>query len=154
MSKTAAWNVVGVERSTQTIAEEAARRAGMSLADWLDEVVAEQAADQGVAAEELTEDDRLDAIGERLDQMSRRDGGAASANRGRRPRPRDGSVARETSSVEHGIAEARLEAAIAKFESRASRNEQRTAKALESVAQWIERSETERAKEATRREAE
>ena len=44
MRKAAAWNVMGVERSTQAAAEEAARKAGMSLAEWLDEVVAEQAA--------------------------------------------------------------------------------------------------------------
>ena len=142
---------MGVERSTQAIAEEAARRAGMSLANWLDEVVAEQATEQGVAAEDLTEDDRLDAIGERLDQLSRREADLPPAQR-RRARSRDESFAQETSSSEREIAEARLEAAMAKFDLRASRNEQRTAKALESVAQWIERSEVERAKEAARRE--
>ena len=142
---------MGVERSTQAIAEEAARRAGMSLANWLDEVVAEQATDQGVAAEDLTEEDRLDAIGERLDQLSRREADQPPAPR-RRDRPRDENFAHEGSSAEREIAEARLEAAMAKFDLRASRNEQRTAKALESVAQWIERSETERAKETARRE--
>ena len=45
MNKAAAWSVRGVGRETREIAEEAARRAGMSLGDWLDEVVAEQAAD-------------------------------------------------------------------------------------------------------------
>jgi localization factor PodJL len=148
MRKTAAWNVMGVERSTQAMAEEAARRAGMSLANWLDEVVAEQAADQGVAAEDLTEDDRLDAIGERLDQLSRREANLPLAQR-RRGRSRESD---EPPSAEREIAEARLEAAMAKFDLRASRNEERTAKALESVAQWIERSEVERAKEAARRQ--
>ena len=33
MRRAAAWSVKGVERETQAIAEEAARRAGMSLGD-------------------------------------------------------------------------------------------------------------------------
>jgi localization factor PodJL len=43
----------------------------MSLGDWLDEVVAEQAADQGISVDDLDEDDKLDAIGDRLSRLSR-----------------------------------------------------------------------------------
>ena len=71
MNKAAAWSVRGVGRETRDIAEEAARRAGMSLGDWLDEVVAEQAADQGISVDDLDEDDKLDAIGDRLSRLSR-----------------------------------------------------------------------------------
>src|ERR1700678_3364180 len=71
MNRAAAWSVRGVGRETRDAAEEAARRAGMSLGEWLDEVVAEQAADQGISVDDLDEDDRLDAIGDRLSRLSR-----------------------------------------------------------------------------------
>ena len=40
-----------------------------------------------------------------------------------------------------------MEAAVAKFETRAAKTEERTAKAFESVASWIEQSQEDRAKE-------
>ena len=66
MRNAAAWNVTGIDRSTQALAEEAARRARMRLGDWLDEVVSEQAAGQGVGAEDVADDDRLESVGGRL----------------------------------------------------------------------------------------
>ena len=73
MGSATAWNVTGVGRETRAFAEAAARRAGMSLADWLDEAVADKAAEQGVDPVDLEADDRLDAIGERISRLSRRD---------------------------------------------------------------------------------
>ena len=73
MNRAAAWSVRGVGRETREAAQEAARRAGMSLGEWLDEVIADQAADQGVDPDDLDEDERLDAIGDRLSGISRRD---------------------------------------------------------------------------------
>src|SRR5580692_7240994 len=73
MNRAAAWSVRGVGRETRDAAEEAARRAGMSLGEWLDEVIADQAADQGVDPEDFDEDERLDAISDRLSGLSRRD---------------------------------------------------------------------------------
>ena len=66
MNRAAAWSVRGVGRETRDAAEEAARRAGMSLGEWLDEVIADQAADQGVDPEDWDENQRLEAISERL----------------------------------------------------------------------------------------
>src|SRR5271156_6910877 len=89
MNRAAAWSVRGVGRETRDIAEEAARRAGMSLGDWLDEVVAEQAADQGISVDDLNEDDKLDAIGDRLSRLSRHPAAvrrdAGEERRGARP---------------------------------------------------------------------
>jgi localization factor PodJL len=93
MNKAAAWSVRGVGRETREIAEEAARRAGMSLGDWLDEVVAEQAAEQGVSADDWDEDDKLDAIGDRLSRLSRRERAPATA-------PRDAGDERRAPSSE------------------------------------------------------
>ena len=205
MNRAAAWSVRGVGRETRDIAEEAARRAGMSLGDWLDEVVAEQAADQGVSVNDLDEDDKLDAIGDRLSRLSRHPAAVRreAGEQGRAPRPerkRSGEEVRRTqdlletaedqrddakldaiadrlsrlSSRERAMAanrpdagndapdprpepkssveEARreqelLEAAVAKFETRAAKSEERTAKAFELVASWIEQSQADRAQE-------
>ena len=46
-----AWNIAGVGRRTRDAAEEAARRAGMRLDDWLDAAIAEQVAEQGAPRE-------------------------------------------------------------------------------------------------------
>ncbi|MFZ0210522.1 MAG: hypothetical protein WAL59_31205, partial [Roseiarcus sp.] len=99
MNRAAAWSVKGVGRETRDIAEEAARRAGMSLGDWLDEVVAEQAADQGISVDDLDEDDKLDAIGDRLSRLSRHPAAvrrdAGEERRAPRPEPnRSGEEAR------------------------------------------------------------
>ena len=53
--------------------EEAARRAGLNLGDWLDEVIAERAAERGVDPADLRRDDRLDAIGEQIAGLARRE---------------------------------------------------------------------------------
>ena len=45
----------------------------MSLGEWLDEVIADQAAEQGVDPEDFDQDERLNAIGDQLSAMSRRD---------------------------------------------------------------------------------
>src|SRR5271170_7557475 len=71
MNRAAAWSVRGVGRETRDAAQEAARRAGMSLGEWLDEVIADQAAEQGVEPEDFDQDERLDAIGDRLSALSR-----------------------------------------------------------------------------------
>ena len=175
MRKAAAWNVMGIERSTQAAAEEAARRAGMTVAEWLDEVVAEQAAGQGVAnrdiepaparearpeppsrgvrarepsyelrARERERDEELprpraERVREPSDDFRTRERERDRDNE--RPRVREPEMppARDP-------AQERLEAAIARLEANASRREEQTAKALESVAEWMERSEGERAR--------
>jgi localization factor PodJL len=145
MNGAAAWNVRGLARETRAFAEEAARRAGMSLGDWLDEAVADKAAEQGVRPDDLEPDDRLDAIGERISWLSRRDGRSGEdwrpSARGEPRRPRDDPV---TSQDEARRSDELLEAAIARLESRAERQEARAVRAIESVARWIERSQADR----------
>ncbi len=128
----------------------AARRSGVSLNEWLDDVIAERAADQGVDPDDFDSDDRLDAIADRLDGLSQRE------ERPRRRRleqePDEEPPIRHFASREDmKRAEDLLEAAIARFETRAAKAEERTARALDSVADWIERrrdSESEGAKDA------
>jgi localization factor PodJL len=149
MEKAAAWSVRGVGRETRDAAQDAARRAGMSLGEWLDDLIAEKAAEQGVDPQDLNQEERLDAIGERLSGLPRRDDSAP-----RRPREAEAQPAPPAAPLasmppaapvaprEAMRAEELLDKAIARFDSRAAKSEARTARALDSVATWIERSQT------------
>jgi len=144
MNRAAAWSVRGIGRETRDAAQEAARRAGMSLGEWLEEVIADQAADQGVDPDDFDEDQRLDAIGDRLSGSPGR--GESRAGRLRRDqsdeRPR--APVRPTIQDDSRRAEELLDAAIAKFENRAAKSDARTARAFDSVASLIERNQDDR----------
>ena len=73
MNKAMAWTIAGVGRRTRDAAEEAARRAGMRLVDWLDEAIADQAAGEPGGQPEgyEAEDDRLDVAAGRLERIAR-----------------------------------------------------------------------------------
>ncbi len=122
MNKSMAWTIAGVGRRTRDAAEEAARRAGMRLDDWLDEAIADRAAlAQGARLEgNETEDERLDAAAGRLERIARRNEGGREP-----PAP--------------GIPDS-FDSAIERFEARLSRAEARAARAFESVAEILERS--------------
>jgi localization factor PodJL len=72
------WSVKGVRPKTRETAREAARRSGMSLGEWLNTVILEQAAEDGVRApgHEDEDDDgyagELAGVHERLDDLTRR----------------------------------------------------------------------------------
>ena len=149
MNRAAAWSVRGVGRETRNAAQEAARRAGVSLGEWLDQVIAEQAAEQGVNPEDFDQDERLDAIGDRLSGLPRQDDDDLGAGRGRRDGEGEGEESRPrapspATSGNSSRAEELLEAAIDKLESRAAKSEARTARAFNFVATWIERSQKSR----------
>jgi len=151
MRKAAAWNLTSVDRSTRALAEEAARRAGMSLDDWIEEMVAEQASDQGVGPEDADDDDSFAASPERGRPPAARE----RAARPERPRPArtyGQKSARFEDSVEDDETDSRLQAALARFEARAARTEKQTAKALDSVAKLVDRDETGRERERARLE--
>ncbi len=145
MDSATAWKVRGVGRETRVFAEEAARRAGLSLGDWLDEVIAERAAERGVDPADLRRDDRLDAIGERITRLARRDDRLDDEPR---PRPRlEPRWSRESAPyAEPRYPDPRrnddlLEATIARLEDRAERAEalQAAAERLSLVEQRVER---------------
>ena len=148
MSTAAAWSIRGVGRDTREAAQEAARRSGMTLGEWLDDVIVERAAEQGVDPDDIDNDDRLDAIADRLSGLPRR--GDDRARRRRSEADEDEApVRRFVSREETRRADDLLEAAIARFESRvaksearAAKSEERTARALDSLAQWVEKSES------------
>ncbi|MBK9083558.1 MAG: SEL1-like repeat protein [Rhizobiales bacterium] len=134
-------------------AKEAARRAGMSLGEWMNSVIADQAADMGVDVDDLGADDRLEAVTARLSRMSGRDDG--ESRRSRRPvreerrRPAPVRRARQDERDEDFDdewleprrrarpeidAERLLDDAVGAFERRAAKANSRTAAALATVA--------------------
>jgi localization factor PodJL len=132
-----------VGRDAREAAEEAARRSGMSLGEWLDDVIVERAAEQGVNPEDFNSEDRLDAIADRLSNLAHRDDAPARRNQQEtepETEQEDTPVHRLVSREEARRAEDLLEAAITRFEARAAKSEERTARALDSVAEWIEKS--------------
>ena len=125
MNKAMAWNIAGVGRRTRDAAEEAARRAGMRLDDWLDAAIAEQAAEQGAPLEKSeAQDDCLDAVAGRLERISRRN-------------------SRTEEPYQSGVP-GFFDAAIERFERRLSRAEAQAARAFELVAQILERTDAAR----------
>ena len=73
MSKAVPWSIKGVDFDARTAAKEAARRAGMTLGEWLNAVIAERAAEIGVNAMDFDAQERLEAVTARLARMSERD---------------------------------------------------------------------------------
>ncbi|MDP2802665.1 MAG: hypothetical protein Q8O26_12360 [Phreatobacter sp.] len=77
MRHTVPWSVKGVDQDAREAAKEAARRSGMSLGEWLNSAIADQAAEVADAA--VTETGlstvtrRLETISQRLDAVTRRE---------------------------------------------------------------------------------
>ena len=121
-----AWNIAGVDRRARDAAVEAARRAGMRLDDWLDEVIADYAGlDQHARPEHAgAEVDRLDAAAGRLERIARRNERVPGAARAQL----FGS----------------FNSAIERFEMRLARAEAQAARAFETVAQILDRDDAAR----------
>lgn len=70
MNKAVPWSIKGVDFDARSAAKEAARRAGMTLGEWLNSVIAEQAAELGVEPADVDDEERLAAVASRLHKMS------------------------------------------------------------------------------------
>lgn len=71
------WSVKGIRPEARETAREAARRSGMSLGDWLNSVILQQAAESGVhtAADDDDDDsygEELSSVHQRLDDLTRK----------------------------------------------------------------------------------
>ncbi len=149
MNKEAPWSVKGVDFDAREAAREAARRSGMSLGEWLNSVISEEAAASGVDVDDIDESGRLEAVTARLAQMSKRPQGRTSRRddsdpgeslaRRRRPAPvrgRGDDDGRERSAF--GDPEYALDEAIRAYERGARRGGERTADAISQVARRLE----------------
>ncbi|MBV9955834.1 MAG: SEL1-like repeat protein [Pseudolabrys sp.] len=76
------WSVKGIRPEARETAKEAARRAGMPLSEWLNTVIVNSAAEEGVGADGFADDDygsgdlaavnaKLDSLNRRLDRLGR-----------------------------------------------------------------------------------
>jgi localization factor PodJL len=174
MNKAASWSIKGVDFDAREAAEVAAQRSGLSLGEWLNNVIAERAAEQQVAPDELDTEARLEAVTARLQRLSqggeaqerRRSssgGNVSFAERRRsdspmRERPKRAAVeeeaadeapratrkAREIAFDRERESEALLDQAIAAFERRAVAAQRQTANALADVNEWMEESRSHR----------
>ncbi len=70
------WSVKGIRPEARETAKEAARRSGVSLGEWLNSVIIQQAEQEGVQALSLVDEDSdggdIAAVHERLDDLTRR----------------------------------------------------------------------------------
>jgi hypothetical protein len=119
VTKSSAWNVVGVDFDAKKLAEEAARRCGMPLGDWLNSIISEKASEVGVPPQggEAEEDTQLEAITARLAKLrkaaiARRPGAARgaveeSAGDDDEQQPAAESVRRRTDRMETSYADVR-----------------------------------------------
>jgi localization factor PodJL len=78
MKSAAAWNVKGVELDARDAAREAARRAGVSVGEWLNSVILDSADTPDRTADEEAGED-LSAIHQRLEALAKRLGNLRSA---------------------------------------------------------------------------
>ncbi|MGL5361494.1 MAG: hypothetical protein ACRDBH_01345, partial [Bosea sp. (in: a-proteobacteria)] len=123
------WSVKGVDPRTRDAAKAAARRAGMTLGEWLDSVIREEADEVGAVASELPEDVHdLDALSERLARLSRVQTDTAHA-----------ASAAHNEFSRQDIETALATAAVA--EKRTRDANAKTANALDSITRWIEKTE-------------
>ena len=88
MNKAVPWSIKGVDFDARTAAKEAARRAGMTLGEWLNSVIAEQAAEQGLDPEDIGEEERVNAVRSRLERLSPSNGLRRRTDRPVAPRSR------------------------------------------------------------------
>lgn len=159
------WNVRGIDGDVREAAFEAARAAGMSVGQWLDHVIRDNARDLGIDVDEP-----------RTRRQPRRDDGRRSFRREREAGPFDRPIRRErqadpfdqlaerlerigrrdraTAPPPVDTADVRpekiakvIETAVDALERSARATEEKTASALQKVTQWIERTEADRAQE-------
>ncbi len=121
-----AWNIAGVDRRTRDAAVEAARRAGMRLDDWLDEVITDYAGLdlRGRPEPDRAEDDRLDEAAGRLERLARRNQRAQAPSAARSSDP--------------------FNSVIENLQVRLARAEAQAARAFETVAEILERDDAAR----------
>ena len=122
MATSLPWNVKGVDPRTRDAARAAARRAGMTLGEWLDSVIRDEATD-AIEAETNAAADELEALSERLSRLNQSDMDTAAFA------GRPAKAARLTAVPD------------APASRKSVTSEDRTAAALDSIARWIEKTE-------------
>ena len=163
MRTASAYNERAPSRSAHKVAEKLAKSAGVDFDEWIGEAIAEYAEDLGVAPHDLNERERLEALEDRIDRHVRaapaprsaierepaptpraqRESVRAAPESIRTHRPRyerdafEDDYAASARPLPRAPAADRMERTIQDIERRAERNEERTAKALESLTELV-----------------
>lgn len=127
MANSLPWSVKGVDPRTRDAAKAAARRAGMTLGEWLDTKIRVEA-EGGVAEPQQPEQLDIAALSERLARLSQVQTQTA------RPKPSP-PPAPDRKEVEVLVRQAET------MEKLTRESSQRTAGALDSITRWIEKTE-------------
>ncbi|MCX7323377.1 MAG: hypothetical protein NTZ14_02875 [Hyphomicrobiales bacterium] len=133
------WSVKGLDADTREAAREAARRAGMSVSDWLEHIIRDQARgmqpSDGGQADFRERNDDTSLLNAHLQKLAQ-SGSQTAMQRG------TGRGSSRSQSSSTGQAElAALLAHAAELEARTRDSEVRTSTALESIVGWIEKAE-------------
>jgi localization factor PodJL len=86
MNKAVPWSIKGVDFNAREAAKEAARRSGMTLGEWLNSVIADQAEELGIDPDEVDDNQKVEAVSRRLARMAP-DGGYRQDRVERQERP-------------------------------------------------------------------
>ena len=81
MNKAVPWSIKGVDFDAREAAKEAARRSGLTLGEWINSVIADQAAELGVEPADIDSDTRLEAVAAKLARLTHRELPTAPAQR-------------------------------------------------------------------------
>jgi localization factor PodJL len=127
MATSLPWSVKGVDPRTRDAAKAAARRAGMTLGEWLDHKLREEAAPEPSSPPEQLD---IAALSERLARLSQ--GQMDTAPQPSAPVARDAASRHEIDAV---LAQA------AQIEKLTRESSAKTVGALDSIARWIETAE-------------
>jgi localization factor PodJL len=131
MAQNMPWSLKGIDPQVRDAAREAARRSGMSVGEWLESVIRDQAPTQG------DDDDTISDLQTRLERLARPAVRPAPARAAQDMR----GAAEIDALVNHA----------ARLDARTRETEAKTTTALESILGWIERTESRMA--ATERDA-
>ena len=128
MANSLPWSVKGVDPRTRDAAKAAARRAGMTLGEWLDTKIRDEAAED-LAAAPAPEQLDIAALSQRLAKLSGSPMDTASA-------PAPEPLRADPRQIESLLRQAERTEKLTRGQG------QRTADALDSITRWIERTET------------
>jgi localization factor PodJL len=72
MTKSVSWHAIHGAPDAREAARVAARRAGLSLGDWLDEAFHAKARELGIEVDDLTDEEKIESVSERLADATRK----------------------------------------------------------------------------------
>jgi localization factor PodJL len=133
MANSLPWSVKGVDPRTRDAAKAAARRAGMTLGEWLDHKIRVEAEESAPISSDAPEQLGIAALSERLARLSQ--GQMETSSQATSASVRSPGSDMSRSQIEAAMTQAAMAERITRESSA------KTAGALDSIARWIEKTE-------------